>query len=83
MGGCYERMVGLANRALRKTLGALSLTNDQLQTALMEVASAINSRPLIYITDDLNSNCTLFTPAHFLTMNTSTGIPKSGDATDH
>ena len=82
MGGCYERMVGLAKRALRKTLGALSLTHDQLQTVLMEIASVINSRPLIYVTDDLNSNNTLLTPAHFLTMNTSTGIPESGDVTD-
>ena len=82
MGGCYERMVGLAKRALRKTLGALSLTHDQLQTVLMEIASVINSRPLIYVTDDLNSNNTLLTLAHFLTMNTSTGIPESGDVTD-
>ena len=34
----------------------------------------MNSRPLVYVGDDIASNICL-TPAHFLTLNPKTGIP--------
>ena len=64
MGGFYERLIGLVKRSLRKAVGKLCLTHDQLLTVLKEAESIINSRPLVYVGDDINSGVTL-TPAHF------------------
>ena len=36
MGGFYERLIGLVKRSLRKTIGNLCLTNEQLLTVLKE-----------------------------------------------
>ena len=43
-------------------------------TLTQEVEAVINSRPLMYIDDDINSQEPL-TPAHFISVNTKTGIP--------
>lgn len=75
MGGFYERMVGLVKRALRKTIGRKILSNDQLTTLLKECESVVNSRPLVYIGDDLKSSIAL-TPRHFISLNPSSGIPE-------
>ncbi|XP_053403207.1 uncharacterized protein LOC128558308 [Mercenaria mercenaria] len=75
-GGYWERLVGLVKRSLRKSLGRRSLTDIQLQTVIKEIESVINSRPLLYVDDDINSNITL-TPGHFLTLNPRTGIPEA------
>ena len=40
----------------------------------MEVEAIINSRLLVYVDDDINSNISL-TPSHFLTLNPPIGIP--------
>ena len=65
MGGFYERLVSLVKRALRKTLNRKLLDYVQLQTVLKEVEATINSRPLVYVSDDIASSITL-TPNHFL-----------------
>ncbi|XP_061167953.1 uncharacterized protein LOC133176911 [Saccostrea echinata] len=75
MGGFYERLVGV-KRCLRKTMGKLCLTNKQMRTMLAEVEAVVNTRPLVYIGDDINSNITL-TPAHFLTLNPKIGLQDS------
>ena len=41
---------------------------------LKEAEAIVNSRPLVYIGDDIQSPITL-TPAHFLTRNPKIGIP--------
>ena len=74
MGGFYERLVGLTKRALRKTIGTRSLTQRQLSTILTEVEAVINSRPLVYVDSDLNSNIAL-TPSHFLSLHSNCVIP--------
>ncbi|XP_060600639.1 uncharacterized protein LOC132754069 [Ruditapes philippinarum] len=76
MGGFYERLVGLVKRVFRKTLGRRLLTLIQLQTFVKEAEAVVNSRPLVYVGDDVNSNIAL-TPSHFLTLNPSIGIPES------
>ena len=57
---------------LRKAIEKTCLTMLQLDTFLKETEPIINSRPLIYLSEDLNDR-TAFTPIHFLTSNTKTG----------
>ena len=68
MGGFYERLVGLTKRALRKTIGIRSLTERQLNTILTEVEAVVNSRPLVYVDSDINSNFPI-SPLNFLSLN--------------
>ena len=75
MGGFYERHIGLVKRSLRKTIGRRLFTTVQLQTLLKEIEAVLNSRPLVYVGDDINSN-TPTTPAHFLALNPKIGIPQ-------
>lgn len=75
MGGYYERLVSLVKRSLRKAIGKLCLTSEQLLTYLQEAEAVINSRPITYVGDDINSTIAL-TPSHFLTLNQYNGIPE-------
>ena len=61
-------------RTLRKAIGRTSLTNEQLLTVLKESEAVVNSRPLVYAGNDIQSHITL-TPAHFLSLNSNIGIP--------
>jgi len=45
-GGFWERLIGLTNQAIRKTLGRTFISLDQLQTVVVEVE---NDRPLTYV----------------------------------
>ncbi|CAC5379120.1 unnamed protein product [Mytilus coruscus] len=74
MGGFYERLVGLVKRCLRKTLRKRSVSDVQLLTLLKEIEAVINSRPLVYVDEELKSRTTL-TPNHFLAINSQNGIP--------
>lgn len=80
MGGFYERLVGLVKRSLRKTLQRKLLTLVQLQTILKEVEAVVNTRPLVYVGDDITSNIAL-SPSHFLSLNPNTGCPELNE--DH
>ena len=64
MVGFYAIVVGIVKRSLRKTAGKVCLTSEQRLTILKEAEAVINSRPLVYVGEDINSNKTL-TPAHF------------------
>ena len=64
MGGFYERLVGLTKRALRKTIGNQCLTEKQLVTILTETEGVLNSRPLVYVDDDINSSMMSFHLQH-------------------
>ncbi len=81
MGGFYERLVGLVKRALRKTIGRKHLTLDQMSTVTKEAESVVNSRPLVYVGDDLKSSIAI-TPRHFTCLNPNTGIPESETEAD-
>ena len=63
-GGVFERMVKSTKRCLRKMIGQAKLSLDELQTAVIEVESIINSRPLSYVSsNDLEEP---LTPSHLL-----------------
>ena len=80
MGGFYERLVGITKRALRKTLGNQRLTEKQLSTVLTEIEAIVNSRPLVYVDEDINSSMVL-TPTDFLSLHSQHIIPDMvGDA---
>ena len=53
----------------------------QLQTFLTETEAVLNSRPLVYIGEDLNDR-TVITPSHFLTPNQKTGTPQLANDQD-
>ena len=78
MGGFYERLLGICKTAPRKSIGKFNgkfkLTMLQPETFLAETEAIINSRPLVYVVEDLNDGTTL-TPSHFLSPSTKTGIP--------
>jgi hypothetical protein len=64
MGGVYERMVGIVKSSLRRTIGRTKLSYDQLVTLLSEAQDVVNSRPLTYVSEDIDDE--VITPNHFL-----------------
>ena len=81
MGGFYERLVGITKRVLKKTLGNQCLTEKQLTTILVEAEAVVNSRPLVYVDEDINSSMVL-TPSDFLSLNSQHIIPDIVDDSD-
>ena len=73
-GGFYERLVRSVKSALRKSMGSHLLTRCQLETCLHEVEFCLNSRPLTFVGDSVDSGYPL-SPAHFLLENLSNGFP--------
>ncbi|GFR31143.1 integrase catalytic domain-containing protein [Trichonephila clavata] len=70
-GGFWERLIGLMKRTLRKT----SLNQEEMYTVLCDCESLINSRPLTYVTDDVEDLEPL-TPAMFLQDIREVGVPE-------
>ena len=64
-GGWWERLVGSIKSALKRSMGKRSLTRVELETTLHEVEACVNSRPLTFVGDELDSGSPL-TPFHFL-----------------
>ncbi|XP_076030380.1 uncharacterized protein LOC143018676 [Oratosquilla oratoria] len=64
-GGWWERHVRSVKSALKKCLGTRCLTKCELETTLFEVEACINSRPLIYVSDDHDVKNPM-TPSHVL-----------------
>ena len=76
MGGLYIRLLGLVKIILRKVLGKLSFTYDQLLTILTESEAVLNSRTLVFIGNHIDSSFAL-TPGDFLSLNPKTGNSES------
>ncbi|GFW65019.1 integrase catalytic domain-containing protein [Trichonephila clavipes] len=74
-GGFWERLIGLGKRTLRKTLGKTSLNHEEVYTVLCDCESLINSRPLTYVTDDVEDLEPL-TQAMFLQDIREVGVPE-------
>ena len=72
-GGVFERMVKSTKRCLKKMVGQAKLSLDELHTAVVEIESIINSRPLSYISSsDLEEP---LTPSHLLIGRRILNIP--------
>ena len=74
-GGFYERLVRTVKSALKKSLGKSKIGTEQMTTLIAEIESVVNSRPLLYSNDDINSIESL-TPAHFISLNYKIGTPE-------
>ncbi|GFX57539.1 DUF5641 domain-containing protein [Trichonephila clavipes] len=59
----------------KKTLGKTSLNHEEMYTVLCDCESLINSRPLTYVTDDVEDLEPL-TPAMFLQDIREVGVPE-------
>ena len=71
MGGFYERLVGMVKSLLRKVIQRKFLTATQFRTYAIGCEQILNSRPLVYIDDDIRSTEAI-TPNHFLCLNPKT-----------
>ncbi|GFW54800.1 integrase catalytic domain-containing protein [Trichonephila clavipes] len=75
VGRFFGRLIGLVKRTLRKTLGKTSLNHEEMYTVLCDCESLINSRPLTYVTDDVE-DLEHLTPAMFLQDIREVGVPE-------
>ena len=64
-GGWWERLVRSMKGALKKTVGANCLSHSELETTIQEIEACVNSRPLTFVSDEVDEKNPL-TPAHFL-----------------
>ncbi|GFS59883.1 integrase catalytic domain-containing protein [Trichonephila clavipes] len=74
-GGFWEKLIGPVKRSLRKTLGKTSLNQEEMYTFFCDCESLINSRPLTYVTNDIEDLEPL-TPAMFLQGIREIGVPE-------
>lgn len=65
MGGVWERLVRSVKEALKAFDDGRRLTDEILQTVIVEAEDLINSRPLTYVTQESDETEAL-TPNHFL-----------------
>ena len=79
-GGWWERLVRSLKCGLRKTVGNSLLSRVELETTIQEVEAVVNSRPLTFVSDEVDGDNPL-TPAHFLLGHSrgfySTGVCQS------
>ena len=68
-GGQFERLIGVVKRAFYKTIGAATLTWDELSEIMLDVEIQINRRPLSYVEDDVQ--LPTLTPSTFLFQRSS------------
>jgi hypothetical protein len=68
-------MVGTTKRCLRKALGRSQVPEEGLNTTLITIEAAINSRPIVQAEDESGT----LTPAHLLIGERLTAIPTGPD----
>ena len=74
MGGIWERMVASVKRALRAVLGRVIVSEETLNTAIVEVESIVNSRPLTHVSTD-GTDLEAITPKHILLGHPACSLP--------
>lgn len=63
VGGFYERLIGLVNHCMKRTVDKHLLSNNQLYTVVKEVEAVLNTRPLTTVGAELEH---VLSPADFL-----------------
>ncbi|XP_057369839.1 uncharacterized protein LOC130690968 [Daphnia carinata] len=79
-GGFWERMVRSVKEPLRKVLGKMKVSYDQLHTILVEIEAIVNSRPLTYVSGDAQS-FEVLSPQKLLTGRQPGATTESPDST--
>jgi transposase InsO family protein len=74
MGGAWERIIRSVRKILQGLMEEQSLDLESLQTLFCEVEAILNSRPLVYSSDDTQA----LTPNHILTGKTGVTVPPPG-----
>jgi len=80
MGGLWEAGVKACKHHLRRIMGNVLFTFEELSTVLTQVEACLNSRPLTPLSSDPTELQPL-TPAHFLVRDSMTSVPDF-DVTD-
>ncbi|XP_055599744.1 uncharacterized protein LOC129748951 isoform X2 [Uranotaenia lowii] len=73
-GGLWEAAVKVAKKHLFRQLGNSSLSYEDLSTILAQIEAAMNSRPLVPMSEDPN-DLSAITPAHFLIGTSMYSLP--------
>uniref|UniRef100_A0A914DFF2 Integrase catalytic domain-containing protein n=1 Tax=Acrobeloides nanus TaxID=290746 RepID=A0A914DFF2_9BILA len=73
-GGAYERLVAMVKQVLRHAIGKKRLSEEDFRTFLVEAECIVNTRPISYIHDDLESMI-IIRPIDFWSPNAQPSIP--------
>lgn len=74
-GGLWEAGVKAIKYHMRRVIGDLILTFEELSTVLAQIEACLNSRPLCAVTDD-PADLSALTPGHFLIGEPMTAVPE-------
>ncbi|KAL0851491.1 hypothetical protein ABMA28_007284 [Loxostege sticticalis] len=74
-GGLWEAGVKSIKYHLKRIVGNVSLTYEELYTVITQIESVLNSRPLLPMTSDV-TDLNYLTPGHFLIGTSLTGLPE-------
>ena len=79
-GGVFEAMIKSAKKSIKAILGNADVSDEELHTAICGAERLLNSRPITYVSSDVNDLSPL-TPNHFLVG--QMGGPFAPEALDH
>ncbi|XP_053691399.1 uncharacterized protein LOC128739922 [Sabethes cyaneus] len=74
-GGLWEAAVRSVKTCLKKEIGDRRLSYEDFSTLLVQITAALNSRPLMPLSDDPN-DLKVLTPAHFLIGTSMQALPE-------
>ena len=73
-GGCFERLIRIVKRTLKKILGNAFLSYEELQTVVTDVECTVNSRPITYVYS--NEQIEPLTPSHLIAGRRLLSLPQ-------
>ncbi|GFS96704.1 hypothetical protein TNCV_4754111 [Trichonephila clavipes] len=85
-GGIWESGIRSIKFHLKRVLGEIILTFEELSTLLTQIEGLLNSRPLSYVNDSDIECISTLTPSHFLTgdvLSVPEELPSTSNHRDH